>query len=72
MVDPDQTYRTITTILFITLVISVFVFSDLVAVIVIVASVAGLALNWLSNQFNPREQGWQKERERWKEGERWW
>lgn len=72
MIDPDKTYSAITTIFFVALIFSVFIFSDLVAVIVIVASVAGLALNWLSNQYSLREEGWQQERERWREGERWW
>lgn len=72
MIDPDKTSRTITTILFVSLIISVFVFTDLVAVIVIVASVTGLALNWLSAQYNLKERGWQKERRRWEKGKSWW
>lgn len=72
MLDPEKPYRAITITFFIALIISVFAFSDLVAVIVIVGSVAGLALNWLSNQYGLHEEGWQRERERWEEGERWW
>lgn len=72
MIDPDKTYSTITTLLFVALIFSVFFFSDLVAVIIIVTSVAGLALRWLTQQHNVSSGGWQEERERWKDGERWW
>lgn len=72
MIDPDKTYRTITTVFFLALIISVFAFPDLVAVIVIVASVSGLALNWASRQYKLQEKGWRKERERWENGDRWW
>lgn len=72
MTDPDKTYSAITAIIFVALIISVLFFDDLVAVIVIVGSVAGLALNWLSRQYNLQEGSWQEERERWEEGERWW
>jgi hypothetical protein len=72
MIDPDKTYNTITTLLFIGLILSVFVFSDLVAVIIIVTSVTGLALRWLTQQQSVTSGGWQEERERWKDGERWW
>lgn len=72
MVDPDKAYGAITTAFFIALIISVFVFPDLVAVIIIVASVAGLALNWLSNQYSSQNDSWQEEREHWEKGDRWW
>lgn len=72
MTDPNASYRTITAVLFVGLLISVFFFSDLVAVVIIVASVAGLALKWFSRQFGTRQEGWQKERERWEQGKGWW
>lgn len=72
MIDPDKTPRVITTAFLIALIISVFAFPDLVAVIIIAASVAGLALNWLSNQYSQQKGGWQKEREHWEKGDRWW
>lgn len=72
MLDPDKPYTAITTLLFFALILSVFIFSDLVAVIIIVTSVTGLALRWLTQQRNVFSGGWEEERERWKDGERWW
>lgn len=71
-VELDITYRMITTAIFVGLLISVIWFPDFLAVVIIVASVAGLALRWLSRQFDTRQGRWQKERQRWERGERWW
>jgi NhaP-type Na+/H+ or K+/H+ antiporter len=68
----ELTYERITTAIFVGLLFSIFFFSDLVAVIIIVASMAGLALNWLSRQHNSRQKNWQKERQRWEQGKSWW
>ncbi len=72
MVELDTSYQTITTVIFTALLVSVFFFPDLVAVVIIAATVAGLALRWFSRQFGGRQEGWQKERESWEKGERWW
>lgn len=72
MIERDISYQTITTMIFAALLISVFFFSDLVAVVIIVATVAGLALKWFSRQFDTRQEGWQKEREQWEKGKSWW
>lgn len=76
MIDPEKTLSRITAIIFLGITVSIVVFDetfeDLVAVIVIVASVAGLAFNWLSRQCSPEEKGWQEERENWEEADRWW
>lgn len=76
MINPDKTPSAITTAIFLGITVSIIVFDetfeDLVAVIIIVASVAGLAFNWLSRQYSPQEKGWQEERENWEEADRWW
>lgn len=73
--DLDIPYGTLTTIIFLALLFAIFRFPDLVAVIIIVASMAGLGLRWLSNryyQLNPQQDNWRKERRKWEEGDRWW
>lgn len=76
MIDPDRTSSAITTAMFVGTTLSIIVFDetfeDLVAVIIIVASVAGLAFNWLSRQYTLQEKGWQKERENWEDADHWW
>lgn len=72
MSDFDLPYGTLTAIIFVGLLILVFQFSDLVAVVIIVASVAGLAFNWMSRQYDLRQDGWEKKRRKWEDGERWW
>lgn len=72
MIELDTSYQTITMAIFVVLLISVFFFSDLVAVVIIVATVAGLALKWFSREFGTRQEGWQKEREQWEKGKSWW
>lgn len=72
MFNLDLAYETITTITFVGLLIAIIFFSDLVAVIIIVVSVTGLALRWLSQQYDTGKGGWSEERRQWEEGERWW
>lgn len=72
MPDLDIPYETLTTIIFVGLLILVFQFSDLVAVVIIVGSVAGLAFNWMSRQYDTRQDTWEKERQKWEQGKRWW
>jgi hypothetical protein len=72
MADLDIPHEVLTTIIFVGLLIMVFRFSDLVAVIIIVASVAGLAFNWMSRQYDVREDAREKKRRTWEEEERWW
>lgn len=72
MIKLDPSYQTITTMIFVGLLISVIWFPDFVAVVIIVASVAGLALKWFSREFGTRHEGWQKEREQWEKGKSWW
>jgi hypothetical protein len=62
----------ITTTIFVALLLSVFLQPDLVAVVVVTLSVAGLALNWLRRQYSSQQNGGQEERERRGKGDRWW
>ncbi|PSQ71530.1 MAG: hypothetical protein BRD31_02625 [Bacteroidetes bacterium QH_2_64_26] len=76
MIDPKKTPNRTTAAIFLGLTVSIVVFDetfeDLVAIIIIVASVTGLAFNWLSRQYSPEEKGWQEERENWEKADRWW
>ena len=72
MPDLDIPYGTLTTIIFVGLLLAVFFFSDLVAVIIIVAAMAGLGLNWLGRHYKTRQDGWRDERRKWEQGKRWW
>jgi hypothetical protein len=76
MVDLNRTFNAITIAIFVGLAFSFIVFEDtvedIVAVVIIVASVSGLALNWFSRQHGMQEGGWKEERERWEEADRWW
>ncbi|MFB6274418.1 MAG: hypothetical protein ABEL51_16160 [Salinibacter sp.] len=72
MPELDIPYETLTPLVFVGLLILIFRFPDLTAVIIIVASLAGLALNWMSRQYNTEEDEWPQERRKWEEGDRWW
>lgn len=62
----DLEYETIVMIIAAGLLFSVFLLPDLVAVVIIVATLAGLALNTLQDPTpSPQEQMW-------RQGENWW
>lgn len=62
----DLEYETIVGIILFGLMLSVFLLPDLMAVVIIVATLTGLALNSLRSQSpEPRERAWRR-------GQNWW
>jgi hypothetical protein len=72
MPDLNIPYEKLTMIVFVGLLTSVIFFSDLVAVIIIVGTVAGLAIGWMNRRYTSQNDNWRNERRNWEEGQRWW
>lgn len=72
MPDLNIPLSIVTTMIFVALLLAVFLQPDLVAVVVITVSMAGLALNWLRRQYSSQRNGGQEERERRERSDGWW